>query len=90
MEELQKQRILESFINESKLIFSDISSEEFREYLLFTPDKPLKIEGKPMKLNVSESGGHRIFTSSWCYYIQPKEGWAIRWKVENNKPNFVK
>ena len=79
----------EGFINESGLIFNDISSEKEREYFIFKDS--LKIEGEPMYLNVSPSGGHRLYTSlGWCYYVQPKEGWAIRWKVKEGKPSFVK
>lgn len=78
------------FINQSKLTFKDISTEIQREYLQFSEDKPLKLEGQPLKLHVSDSGGHRIFTTDWCYYIQPLEGWAVRWKVGPGKPHFVK
>lgn len=81
----------EGFINESGLDFKDISSEKEREYLQFSENKPLKMDGEPLYLNVSASGGHRLYTSTgWCYYVQPKEGWAIRWKVKEGKPSFVK
>ena len=79
----------EGFINETDLEFKDISSELQREYIKY--DKVLKIDGEPLYLNVSPSGGHRLYTSTgWCYYIQPKEAWAIRWKSKKGKPNFVK
>jgi len=79
----------EGFINESKLEFTDISSETNREYIKFTDN--LKLEGDPLYLNVSASGGHRLYTSAgWCYYVQPREGWAIRWKVKKGSPHFVK
>lgn len=79
----------EGFINETELEFKDISSEKEREYIRF--DKELKIDGEPLYLHVSDSGGHRLYTSTnWCYYVQPKEGWAIRWKVKEGKPSFVK
>lgn len=81
----------EGFINETDLEFTDISSEKEREYLLFTDVNPLKIDGEPLYLNVSKTHSHRLYTSTgWCYYIQPKEGWAIRWKVKKGKPSFVK
>lgn len=81
----------DGFINETELDFKDIGSEKEREYLQFDCKNPLKIDGEPMYLNVSKSGGHRLYTSEkWCYYIQPKEGWAIRWKVKEGKPSFVK
>ena len=79
----------EGFINESALEFTDISSEIEREYIKY--DKNLKLDGEPLYLNVSKSGGHRLYTSTgWCYYVQPREGWAIRWKVREGKPHFVK
>ena len=77
------------FINESGLEFTNISSESVREYN-FPNGTKLTIES-PMYLNVSKSGGHRVFSSDgWSYYIQPKEGWWVRWCAENGKPNFVK
>ena len=79
------------FINESGLDFYDITSETYREYLSFSDQHPLKIDGNPIAVNVSKSGGHRLFTSTgWSYYIQPKERWAIRWKSKEGLPNFVK
>jgi hypothetical protein len=79
----------EGFLNETELKFSDISSEVEREYLRF--DETLKLDGEPLYLNVSKSGGHRLYTSTkWCYYVQPREGWAIRWKVKKGQPSFVK
>lgn len=77
------------FINESGLNFNDISSEQCREYIKYTDT--LKLEGNPLYLNVSASGGHRLYTDAgWCYYVQPREAWAIRWKVIEGKPHFVK
>lgn len=73
------------FKNESKLIFNDISSEQFREYVY--PDGTfLKIDS-PLQLNVSPNG-HRVFTEDEdCYYV-PK-GWKyIRWRVKEGAPHF--
>lgn len=79
------------FINESGLDFYDITSEIYREYLSFSDQYPLKIDGSPVAINISKSGGHRLFTSTgWSYYIHPKEKWAIRWKSKEGQPNFVK
>ena len=75
------------FINKSGLDFKDISAETFREYE-FPNGRKLRIE-KPLLLNVSASGGHRLFDAdgnSW--YIQPVEGWSIKWKVKEGKANF--
>ena len=76
------------FINESGLEFKDISSEWVRVYT-FPNGKKLLIKN-PTHLNISASGGHRLFDeqgTSW--YVQPKEGWSIHWKVEEGKPNFM-
>jgi len=79
----------EGFINETDLKFDDISSEKEREYIF--PNGNKLLIGNPLYLNVSKSGGHRLYTEDgWCYYVQPKEGWAIRWKVKAGKPSFVK
>ena len=79
----------EGFINESEIEFSDISSEKEREYC-FPNGQRLFID-KPLYLNVSKSGGHRLYSGDgWCYYIQPKESWWIRWKVRGCAPHFVK
>jgi hypothetical protein len=75
------------FINESGLKFKDISAETFREYE-FPNGRKLRID-KPLFLNVSASGGHRLFDAdgtSW--YVQPVEGWSIKWKVAPGRPNF--
>ena len=77
------------FVNESGLQFQDISSEKKREYT-FPNGKKLYI-GKPLYLNVSTSGGHRLYAEdNTCYYVQPKEGWYIKWKPRKGKPHFVK
>lgn len=69
--------------------FSDISSELYREYVFPNGDK-LTIKN-PLFLNVSSSGGHRLFTSDGTsYYIQPKEGWYISWKTKEGAKVFIK
>lgn len=92
----------EGFINESALDFTDISSERERVYT-FPNGETLRIEN-PLYLNVSASGGHRLYaedsvlsilgcrfrTQGVCYYVQPKEGWYITWKVRLGRPSFVK
>ena len=83
----------EGFINETGLDFSDISSETEREYIHFVNGN-LKIDGTPLYLNVKQKptgDTHRLYTSTgWCYYIAPAHGYAIRWKVQEGKPSFVK
>jgi hypothetical protein len=79
----------EGFINETELEFDDISSETEREYI-FPNGQRLWI-GNPLYLNVSASGGHRLYTEDgWCWYVQPKESWGIKWKVKEGEPHFVK
>jgi len=45
----------------------------------------------PLYLHVSASGGHRIYSDAgYCWYVQPKEGWYIKWIPREGKPSFVK
>ena len=77
------------FINGTDLDFSDISVENERIYT-FTNGRQLKITA-PLFLHVSGSGGHRLYDAEgYCYYVQPKEGWSIRWQVREGQPHFVK
>lgn len=77
------------FINLSDLIFTDISSELYRNYH-FNNGEDLFISA-PLFLNVSKSGGHRLIDNAGiCYYIQPAQGWYITWSVSNGNPHFVK
>jgi hypothetical protein len=77
------------FLNETGLQFEDISAETTREYT-FPTGRKLVIE-KPKMLNVSASGGHRVYADDgYSYYVQPREGWSIRWKSKTGNPNFVK
>ena len=79
----------EGFINETALEFNDISSEKHREYG-FPNGTVLKIED-PLYLNVSPSGGHRLYSDDgYCWYIQPREGWYVKWQVRKGSPSFVK
>ena len=77
-----------TFKNESDLQFTNISSEKERTYQF--PNGQTYTIKHPQYLNVSPSGGHRIFDGRYCYYIQPKEGWVIRWETGVNKPHFVR
>jgi hypothetical protein len=75
------------FRNTSNLEFSDISSEAWREYR-FADGQVVRID-EPLKLNVSESKGHRIFDAAGIsHYIPP--GWIhLRWEAKAGQPNFV-
>lgn len=76
------------FKNESDLEFADISSEIWREYR-FLNGETVRIDG-PLKLNVSASGGHRIFDAAGVSHYIPV-GWIhLMWKPREGAPNFVK
>lgn len=76
------------FKNNSGLNFTDISSEEYRQYL-FGDGTTVKIEG-PQFLNVSKNGGHRIFDAQGISHYVPY-GWRhLSWKSKEGSPNFVK
>lgn len=75
------------FTNESGLEFTDISSELFRVYVF--KDKEIRINA-PLWLNVSKSGGHRLFDAAGISHYIPA-GWIhLYWDVKDGNPNFVK
>lgn len=77
-----------TFKNESDLEFSDISSEKWREYK-FANGETVRIE-QPLQLNVSDSGGHRIFDASGVSHYVPA-GWIhLQWESKDGAPNFVR
>ena len=77
-----------SFNNATDLDFTDISSEQWREYR-FLGGETIRIEA-PQMLNVSESGGHRIFDGLGVSHYIPA-GWIhLSWLVKEGSPNFVK
>lgn len=76
------------FRNDSDLEFTDISSEAWREYQ-FQSGAIVRIE-KPLRLNVSASGGHRIFDAQGESHYIPF-GWIhLRWEAKPGEPNFVR
>ena len=76
------------FINESGLEFSDISSEAWRRYE-FPGDVLVTIHG-PLLLNVSKTGGHRIWDQAGISHYVPA-GWVhLTWVSRPGSPNFVK
>ena len=77
-----------AFINESDLPFIDIASERWREYR-FAGGDVIRIE-QPLKLNVSESRGHRIFDAEGRSHYIPW-GWIqLSWEAKDGAPNFVR
>jgi hypothetical protein len=76
------------FINESELEFADISSEAWREYR-FADGSTVRIDN-PLKLNVSDSGGHRIFDAQKRSHYIPV-GWLhLCWEAKPGHANFVR
>ena len=76
------------FRNDSDLEFSDISSEAWREYQ-FESGAVVRIEN-PLRLNVSESGGHRIYDAQGQSHYIPY-GWIhLKWEAKPGEPNFVR
>jgi hypothetical protein len=70
----------------SKLEFKDLSDEQYRVYEF--PDMTIKIT-EPLWLNVSASGGHRIFDSEGNSNYIPY-GWRrLYWVVKEGKPHFA-
>ncbi len=77
-----------AFNNATDLEFADISSELWREYQFLGGDT-VRIDA-PLKLNVSDSGGHRIFDADGISHYIPA-GWVhLKWVVRDGAPNFVK
>ncbi len=76
------------FKNESNLKFADISSEVSRQYR-FKDGTVITIDN-PLRLNVSNSGGHRLFDAQGTSHYIPS-GWIhLTWTVKDGAPNFVK
>ena len=77
-----------AFNNGTDLEFADISTEMWREYR-FLGGETIRIN-RPLRLNVSESGGHRIFDAEGVSHYIPA-GWIhLQWVAEDGAPNFVK
>jgi hypothetical protein len=79
------------FKNKSGLDFTDISSEEYREYHFSAGNGTntyIRIE-QPLQLNVSKSGGHRVFDAQGVSHYVPA-GWIhLEWKSKEGEPHFV-
>ncbi len=69
------------------LKFNDISVEQWREYR-YPGGEKVRIE-KPVKLNVSASGGHRIEDAAGMGHYVPS-GWLhLYWQPQEGQPVFV-
>ncbi len=68
------------------LPFRNLSDEQYRVYDF--GDHQVRLV-KPMKLNVSESGGHRVFTADGVSHYIPS-GWVhLYWVVKEGCPHFA-
>lgn len=74
------------FINNSGLEFKDISAEKKRTYDF--GDGVTVVIDQPLKINVSDSGGHRIFDAYGDSHYIPA-GWIhLRWTAKHGAPHF--
>lgn len=73
--------------NHSSHLFTDISSEAFRQYHF--PDGSRVEINYPTHLSVSKSGGHRLFDRAGNSHYVPS-GWIhLMWRARDGHANFV-
>lgn len=73
------------FINASDLSFKDISSEKHRTYHFAQRSFTIT---EPLWLNVSASGGHRIFDAAGTSHYVPA-GWVhLEWTAKPGSAHF--
>lgn len=74
------------FRNNSGLAFSSLESELWRSYTF--PGGDVVTINDPQYLNVSSSGGHRVFDAGGISHYIPK-GWIhLTWSVKEDQPHF--
>lgn len=79
----------DQFRNATKFEFTDISSEQYREYT-FECGETVRIED-PLYLHVkSDSGSHRVFDASGKSYRISPSFISITWEAKPDEPHFVK
>jgi hypothetical protein len=83
------EKTIPEFRNASKLDFKNLNSEVYREYLFASEGKTETVRiDKPLKLAVSESGGHRLFNEAGESYYVPA-GWIqLKWVAKEGAPHF--
>lgn len=74
------------FRNESGLRFTDISSEQWREYT-FAGGQTAHIEA-PMWLHISENG-HRLLDAAGVSHYVPRAWVHLKWLAKDGEPQFV-
>jgi hypothetical protein len=73
-------------IENTKLVFKDISTEKYRTYE-FESGFTIKIEN-PLNLHVGDNA-HRIFDAQGISHYIPY-GWVrLYWEAKEDKPNFI-
>lgn len=86
MKNAKKSLTVMDFKHATELNWTDISSEEYRTYEF--ADSIIKING-PLMLNISKSGGHRIFDNQGISHYIPSGYRHLSWKAKENMPHFV-
>lgn len=78
------------FINKSNHEFTDISSEEYRQYAFMKDGAVVAMRiDQPLWLSVSASGGHRLFDASGESHYVPSGWFHLSWKAKPGQPHFV-
>jgi hypothetical protein len=77
------------FRNASKVEFKSLASEQYREYSFAKDGKTVKVRiEEPLKLAVSENGGHRVFDAAGISHYIPAGWYHLQWEVKEGKPHF--
>lgn len=71
----------------TELNFNDITSELYRVYE-FPNGETVRID-KPLSLNVSASGGHRVLDGESVSHYIPAGWHHLYWKAKDGEPHFV-
>jgi len=82
----QKKFTKDEFRNNSGLIFKDITDEQYREYVF--PNGVIRVD-EPIFVNVSASGGHRVFAADGKSHYIPKGWMDLRWEAKEDRPHFA-
>ena len=81
---------MKKITNNPDLEFSDLSDERWRIYTFVEDGKEFNIKiVEPTHLNVSKSGGHRVFDSENISHYIPC-GWIhLQWKAKEGRLPFA-
>lgn len=72
--------------NNPALKFESLEDEQFRVYEF---DSGTVMIEKPVALNVSASGGHRVLDAEGVSHYIPAGFHHLYWKVKEGQPNFA-